>query len=538
MNNLAGPRMMVAIVSILSVPLAFMLGNSVASGSTKPVVLLGGIIVLGVLLLGIPQWLWIFAVGSIFVPGQLTSLPLPFKPMELILMLVMARYVVDDVILKKRGLSLGPSPDKFFVVGLFLVILYHGFQDRFAMRILGSDTWGGRAYVSLIIAFLAYFVVQSTALNPKIFRHLPTIVVLFGAIDFSFNLISTAFPQTSLILWKIYSNVGFESTAVFSQRWGFAGNFGFLLLFWSLADCRIQDFFLKGRFFKAAVFALGIVLCLASGYRSTVAVGALIVGAAAFRDFGFGGILGILPIILLFGSLVFLNSMGMQLPQRIQRGLTWLPGTWDQAASADATGSLDFRSEVWQAWRENEFPKQPLLGRGLGLKVEDMLATLPFTSESGDPFAATISKYTRNDAFVISGNIHHGFYSVVDRFGLVGAVCFVGWTFYALRRIFLYLLSARKEKMDPALQWLGLYIFAFTIPFPIGALRAENFLVTHLFLTGLFLGLVKAKQDALNLTKANTAAPVQPIVPLVQSTHPGRIRPQPNGGVTGTPATS
>lgn len=497
MNNIAGPRILVAITTLLSLPAAVFLGTSVGKENIKPLLLMGGLVILAVLLLGIPQWLWIFAVGSIFVPGQLTALPLPFNPMEIFLILVLARYLVDDMILKKRWPQFGVSPDKFFVIGLLLIMLYHGFQDRFAMRILGSSTWGGRAYISLSLAFLTYFIVQSTALNHKAFHYLPTVVVLFGSIDFIINLIVTVLPETAVFFWRIYTNVRVDSDiATFAGRWGFAANFGYLLIFWSLSDCRIQDFLQNGRIFKASVCMIGVILCIASGYRSSIIIASIIIAVATYRDFGFSGILGVFPLVILFGSLAFLNSVGVQLPQRVQRGLTWLPGTWDQAAAADAEGSLDFRTEVWSEWRQNQFPKAPIFGRGIGLNYEDMLATLPFISEAGDPFALAFSRYTRNEAFVISGNLHHGLYSTIDRFGLIGAFCFVAWTYCVLRRIFIYLLSARREKMDPALQWLGLYIFAFSLAFPIGALRIETFLPQQLFLTGLFLGLLKIKQKS------------------------------------------
>lgn len=512
MNNFALPRLVVWIVTALSLPFAMLMGNWVGEGRTRELFILVGLAILGVLLFGLPQWLWIFAVGSLFVPGQLPFLPLPFKPMELFLMLVIAKFVVEDVIFRKQWIELGPRPDRFFIVGLLVITMIHGFHDRFAMRVLGSGVWGGRSYVSLLIAFAAYFVLQSTKLDLRPFRYLPTIALAFGFIDFSINAATFALPHLAGPLSAIYSNVSQDSGVLFAQRLGFAGNFGYLLLFWSLADCRIQDFITKGRLFKAAVFGLGLLLCAASGYRSTLAIAAIIVAVAAFRDLGFASVFMLIPVGLALAALIGLHLAGVQLPVTVQRGLVWVPGAgWDEAASADATGSNEFRYEVWELWRRTEFVKHPLLGRGFGLNYEDMIATLPYTSEESGGYTGTalmLSKYSRNEAFVVSGNIHHGFYSSIDRFGLVGGLCFLLWTIFAIRRMFAELITSRTRPMNPALQWLALYVITFSFGFPLGALRVENFLPQQLFLCGLFAALLAANQKVTSRSSAaSTVAP-------------------------------
>jgi len=481
------------LVSLAAVPFAVFLGRAVAQGNMRMVAMVFAVGVLFFLVFGMANWLWIFAVGSIFVPGQLTFLPLPLRPVELLLCLLIARFFVENVIFKKQWLRKGPAPDWIFLSGLLLVFLIHGYNDRFAMRLFGSSIWGGRQYVAILIGFASYFVVQSTTLDTRAFRHLPTIVVLFGAVDFSMMLISQLVPGLSHVLWNVYTGVSLEA-GVEGARWGFMGNFGYLLLYWSLSDCRINEFVTKGRVIKGAVFCLAIAMCLACGYRSSVAVAALIVGVAAFRDFGFKGILGILPVVVVVGVLLLVQSIGVTLPKQVQRGLTFLPGEWDQQVVESADSSMDFREEVWALWRQIEFPKHPLLGRGFGLTEEQMMATQPFIVDGG--INAPRGAYSRNEAFVVSGNIHNGFYSAIDRFGLVGLLCIILWTAVVVRRIWKYLIESRGKPMNPALQWLGLYIIAITIGFWPGALKIEQFLVTQLFFVGLFWALMGAERNA------------------------------------------
>jgi hypothetical protein len=497
-NNISFPKLIVGAATALSLPLAMLLGAWIGEGRTRELLMLIGLAAGGFLLLGIPHWLWMFAVGSIFVPGQLPFLPLPLQPMEIFLLMAIARFAVDDMILRKKWLKAGPQPDGMFLLLLLAILLMHGFQDRFAVRLLGSDIWGGRSYFTILIAFAAYFVLQSTRINASIFRNIPTVILLFGLVEFFFNAVTFAVPDLAGPLRGIYSSVSADSGEIFARRLGFAANFGYLLLFWSLADCRIQDFLNKGRIIKAAAFGLGIVLCLLSGYRSSIFIAIIITGVAAFRDFGFAAIFLLIPMSLGLSTLVGLHLAGVQLPVTIQRGLVWIPGAgWDEAATADAGGSNEFRFEVWDLWWRTEFGKHPVLGRGFGIHYDEMIATLPFTSEDLGGYtstAAMLSKYTRDEAFVVSGNLHHGLFSTIDRFGLIGAFLFVAWTVVALRRMFSELITSRNGPMNPALQWIGLYVISFSIAFPMGALKIENFLPQQLFLCGLFAALAAASR--------------------------------------------
>jgi hypothetical protein len=492
-NNLALPRLIFWIVTATSVPLALLIGTWVGEGRLRELTVIIGVPIIGILVLGVSQWLWPFAVGCIFLQGTLPILPAAFKPLELIFILLLARFIVEDIVFKRRSIYLGPRPDCYFILGLFAVVLIHGVQDRFGMRVLGSDIWGGRGYFILLLGFTIYFVLQSTRLDLRLFRHLPAIAVAFGAIEFSSHALTFAVPELVVPISGIYSGVASTFDGAFGRRPGFAGNFGYLLLFWSLADCRFQDFLQKGRFFKAAVFMLGLLLCLVSGYRSAILIAAIIVALAALRDLGSASVFMLLPIALLISSVLAMHLVGVQLPALVQRGLTMIPGVqWDSAAVEDARGSIEFRDGVKEVWLRQYFPQRPLVGRGFGLNSDDMMATMPYTSDEIGGYSSTLlslSKYSRDEAFVVGGHLHHGFYSTIDRFGLLGAFCFVCWTIVALRRMWGELVSSRTRAMNPALQWLGLYIITFTVAFPLGALKIETFLPAHLFLCGLFAAL-------------------------------------------------
>jgi len=492
--NTVSSKVISALLAIAAVPMALFMGRAVAQGNFKMVALVFAVGVLFILVFGMANWLWILAVASIFIPGQITILPLPLRPSELLLCLVIARFFVDNIIFRKQWFRIGPSPDWIFLGGLVAVLLVHAYNDRFAMRFFGSDIWGGRQYVAILVSVLAYSVVQSTNLDAKLFRWLPTVALLFGAFDFFMMAVTQLVPGSAQLLWNIYTGVSLSDTSnAMASRWGFMGNFGYLVLYWSLSDCRINEFVSKGKFIKGAAFLLGIAMCVASGYRSSVAVAAAIVIVAAFRDFGVRGIFGLFPLVLGLALIMVLQTVGVPIPKQVQRGLTFLPGGWDADVVLDAGGSMDFRGEIWDMWKETQFPQHPILGRGFGLSSDQMMATQPFTTVMD--IGASIS-YARNEAFVISGNIHNGFYSVIDRFGIIGLIFFTLWTSVVLWRICGYLVKSRNKPLNPALNWLALYIVPYTLGFWPGALKVEQFLVPQLFLVGLFWALLRMEKEA------------------------------------------
>jgi O-antigen ligase len=496
-------KVIVFLAMLVAVPLCLYLGNEAAMGHPRVVLYPALIIITFFLMFGVSQYLWVIAVGFIFLPGSIPGLPLPFRPAELMFLLLITKFVFEQVIFRKRGLLTGPMPDSLLLFLFLGVLLFHGVQDRFAMRIFGSNVWGGRGYISILLALAAYFVVMSMKIDARTFKHLPSIVLIIATFDFAIKIITTLIPSTAYTLFYFYSGVSFagQSELIMGGRWGFLGNYGYLLLLWSFSGTRLQDFIGKGKFLHLAVFILGIIFCFASGYRSSFIICVVLIGCAAFRDFGFRAILGIFPLGMILASIIAAQSL-VGLPKLVQRGLTFLPAPWDYEVVKDADGSLDFREQVAEEWFKNTFPKSPFIGRGFALPQEDIMATLPFLQDTGEtPWM------TRNEAFVIGGHLHNGFLSVIDRFGIVGLLLFLAWTSAVVVRMVRYLIISRQSELDPPLQWLTIYLITFTLCYFPGALRVESFLPDQLFLTALFYALFTLKYP----TAAPETSPAGPI---------------------------
>ena len=81
------------------------------------------------------------------------------------------------------------------------VLTLHALHDRFGMRFLGSNVWGGRSYVNVFVGFAAFAVIQSIPLNPRIWRKLPYFVLAVAGFDLVIALVTTIFPAS---IYAIY----------------------------------------------------------------------------------------------------------------------------------------------------------------------------------------------------------------------------------------------------------------------------------------------------------------------------------------------
>lgn len=505
------PGVITFLVMLVAVPLALVYGVFASDGDLRIMFTILGPAFVFVLMFGLPHYIWAVALATFFIPASIPGLPIPFTLYELILIMLAGKYVIEQVIIRKRGIRPGPAPDWLFLCGLLAVLIFHGVQDRFGMRILGSSLWGGRAYVSIALAVVGYFVILSSRISLSSFRHLPHLILAVGTIDFAIKLTTTLFPSTIPYFYVFYSDVstagkvGAEA-AIFAGRWGFLGNYGYLLILWGFSTARIPEFFTKMKWLQASAVLLGILFCFASGYRSSVGNAAGFCLVAAWRDLGWKGpLVGLVPLVLACVAAIFIQS-AFGLPKIVQRGLVFLPGDWDAEVVKDAKGSNDFRGEVWTLWMNQQFPQAPVLGRGFCLPPEKIYSVLPYLSSEG--FGG---EYTRNEAFVISGNIHNTLFSVVDRFGLVGGFFFVAWLVVYLNRMRRYLQESRGQPLEPALQWLTLFLFSYTILSLPGALRAESLMVQQIFFVGVFYALLRARQEERKAAAA-TAKEAQPTI--------------------------
>ena len=288
-----------------------------------------------------------------------------------------AKFFVEDVIMRRVSFAGIERSQLLLIAGFMGILTLHGIHDRFGMRFLGSDVWGGRNYVNVYVGLVAFFVVQSISVKSKLWNKLPYLVLAVTSFDLMIAIVTTVVPSSIYKIYPFYSAVSVAGVAELltgqeevTGRVGSFGNFGCILVAIVLAATSIRRLFPLQHFFRFVPFAIGSLAVLYSGFRSAVANLFFTFMAAGFRDLRWG-FLAVLPVIaaLLFG-LSAVNSSVVRLPKQMQRALTFVPGDWDRVMANDAAASNDFRQQIWRLWWHDYFPQHRLVGRGFGFKSE------------------------------------------------------------------------------------------------------------------------------------------------------------------------
>jgi O-antigen ligase len=216
---------------------------------------------------------------------------------------------------------------------------------------------------------------------------------------------------------------------------------------------------------------------------------------AGIRDLKIG-VLALIPVmaVIVFG-LAVVNSEVMPLPKQVQRGLAFLPGSWDSDMVLDAAASNDFRFSIWSLWWKQYFPEKPLLGRGFGFNSE-------WTKKS--IYYGNAADYKQ---MVETGNLHNGFLASLDTVGIVGTIFFIAWNFTLLIRTWSVPFDRRGGAYF-AFRFIALYLAVSILSCWIGASSMGTFLPQEFALAGLFLRLRRDLAPA-EAKKRNVAPAVQ-----------------------------
>jgi hypothetical protein len=429
------------------------------------------------------DFFWVVTIASSFLGGTFPILGGSFTPFQILMATGVAKFFVEDIVLKRTHFRPGNRFDLFLIAGFMGILTLHALHDRFGMRFLGSHVWGGRNYVNVYVGLVAFFVVQSISLKPKLWAKLPYVVLGVTGFDLVIAMVTTIFPSSIYKIYPFYSAVSTAGiheittgASVEAARIGDWGNFGFTLIAFVLASVSLRQILTPRNLLRALGIILGGLAVLYSSFRSAVLNTLVVVLAAGIRDLRFKVLL-LLPVVALFlFGLSFLNSEVVHLPKQVQRSLTFIPGKWDNDMAQDAAASNDFRRQVWTLWADRYFPLHPWLGRGFGFQSQWVQRSI-YNPQAVD--------YRQ---MVEVGNIHNGFFATVDAFGIVGTLFFIIWNVRLLVRAF----RVPFRRDDPggiALRFVALILGASILCYWVGAASVGSFLPQEFALAGLFLGL-------------------------------------------------
>jgi hypothetical protein len=471
--------------------LAIFLGNQIGSENYIELILGAVVVVVASVAFFSGRFFWVLTIASSFLGGTFPILGGSFTPFQILMAIGVAKFLIEDVVLKRTRINAGNRFDALLIAGFMGVLTWHGIHDRFGMKFLGSSVWGGRNYVNVYVGLAAFFVVQSIPMKSKLWAKLPYLVLAVTAFDLVIAIITTIFPNSIFKIYPFYSavsragieNILSDNPDDITERVGAFGNFGIALITLVLASTSVRRILHPSNFFRLVALGLGTLSVLFSSFRTSVVNTLIVALVAGIRDLKWA-VLALLPFfaIVLF-ALSVVNSEFIRLPRPIQRSLAFVPGKWDVQIAQDAIASNDFRTRIWTIWTREYFPKHPIFGRGFG-----------FQSSWGQ-----WSVY-RNDPnadiqMVETGNIHNGLLSTLDCFGIVGTIFFVIWNFRLLARAFRVPFK-KNDSEGMALRFLALYLATSIIFYWVGASSVGTFLPQEFALAAVFLRLQQSTSGA------------------------------------------
>lgn len=336
-----------------------------------------------------------------------------------------------------------------FLIGVVLVTAK--LTGGIGLKAFGSDVYGGKKYVFLIVAILGYFALTAVPIPPQKARQYVVFFFLGGVLSFigDFYPIAPGFLKPIFYFFPpsiYYSPNGIELgvTRLAGTSWA-----GTAVVSVIIACYGLRGIFLSGRLWRPVVFFLALVLIFFGGFRSAL----IMTGALIMLQFFLEGLhrTQLMPFFVLvcLGAMVALIPLGSKLPQTFQRTLAFVPeGLVHLSADArlDAQASTDWRLDMWKALLP-QIPKHLLLGKGYAISMEDFAAiAVGSTFQSSDP---------GQQALALSNDYHNGPLSVVLPFGIWGVIGFVWFLLAGLRVLYF-----NFRYGDPVLHVTNTFLFA------------------------------------------------------------------------------
>jgi hypothetical protein len=291
------------------------------------------------------------------------------------------------------------------------------------LRAFGSDVYGGKKYIFLMVAILGYFAIASRPIPPEKARK----YVAFYYGGALLCIVQDFFPIVPHFLQMIYWIIPPSSYSISGQfevgvtRLAGTGVFGAAMVNVLIACYGLRGIFLSEKLWRPVVFFIAFILIFLGGFRS-----AIIGTTATFLILFFLEGLHrtrLLPFVAIFALAIagIVIPLGSKLPFTFQRALAFLPPSvvhLRNDARQSANDSWEWRVTMWTAL-EREIPKHLLLGKGYAISPED------YSSEMGVGAAVGNSADPAQQALALSSDYHNGPLSVILPFGIWGVIAFL-----------------------------------------------------------------------------------------------------------------
>jgi hypothetical protein len=342
-----------AIISIIGLILALVLGNFVARESYGNLGIIFAGVALLVLCLTLLKNVWVLIPLCASLIGTIGISPIPLQVNEIAILIAVVMFVVLSAMRTIPKFPRLNTYDKLLFLNLaYLVTVYA--RNPAGLLVFETEIIGGRPYFAIFIALLGYWVLQHVTLKPKQAALIPVLACVGSIASTLISAITAIFPGLAYNIYPIYTGVTLEGSAdpmAITREGenrkgylsGYARTVGSAMV--AFRDPTRLLLFLSP--VLALLFISAIIAALLSGFRSGWAFLVAMTAISVYFRAGLGRVLRI-GLILLAGLLIAIlcQSAGFELPLPAQRALSFLPGQWDTRVVGDAQSSNEWRFEM------------------------------------------------------------------------------------------------------------------------------------------------------------------------------------------------
>lgn len=370
------------------------------------------------------QNVWILIPAFMTLGITFPWIPGNFAPVELACMYVIACFFIL-LISNKLTFKLSLTSLEWWAVCVFLMIAQAFVRNPAGLHMLGTEYVGGRPYFVVAISFTAGLALATIRTNHTQIRKAFYYSMLSYLGSFLIQAVAFAFGSVAYYTGRVFGAYGSESSEILGgSHSGRAGR---------NEPARILGL-MGSRFLTANRDPLksvlhpvwGIVLVVSilaaglSGFRSIIAVVGLTIIVGIYY---WGGVRSlILALMMVITGYVAVNivNMAYPLPAKIQRSLSFIPGTWDKQHIYDADASTDWRVKMWEdALFTDIYIENKILGDGLGIRRDDFAYMLEISR------SRMVTDEMSQERAALAGDFHSGPVTTIRVIGYVGLIIMV-----------------------------------------------------------------------------------------------------------------
>ena len=341
--------------------------------------------------------------SGISIPG------LSFTTAGLLAKLLLIGIFLLSVAVGQRQWSAAELPERRPLILFTLVVILLMAVRGSGLRILGSTTWGGMAYINIFIGIIFFITINGL----KVTQRQITWMAIGGL---GLSAVGSLFKSQG---WAEAA----EYSAVMSSRIRWVYDFAIALLPVALGCCSKKNKLLSFTLVTGAV-----VLLLLTGDRKLLIVSVITLSGFGFFRAAHKTFYVVKVLIIGLFALIIIALGARSLPLGIQRSIAVVPGiSVDYRVSRDAEGSSDWRIEIWK-YCLKEAPQYLLIGRGSAFDVHDA---------SGQLSSSDIGTFTPWFAY-ITRSYHSGPLSLLIDYSIFGLVAMLWFTNLLFRRLWRY----------------------------------------------------------------------------------------------------